>query len=239
MDDLILTHRVASYECGPDMLLKPEGFMHFCQEMAELHASLNNLGYEWGVSHNLIWVETQGDYQFIRRPKWKEVVSLRTNTGKASPLQARRFVEMTDEDGQVIARADLMWVLIGIDTRRPMPLKRVQLELAEDCPPIISAPMSPAGEMEGEEEKSRFPAPKRDVDFNGHINNGAYLAWALENMPDGWGSPGSPSRFRIAYKHESHAGDAISILSQRAGSQTLHRILCGDELRAELVIDWK
>ena len=240
MDDLILTHKIASYECGADLMLKPEWFLLFCQEMAESHASLNDMGYDWVFDRGMIWVEVQGNFEFIRRPKWKEQVSLRTNTGKASALQARRFVEMTDAEGQVIARADLMWVLIDIKTRRPMPLKRAQmaqLDQVEVCPPTITGDM-PAFPEEGADllGTACLVTSRRDIDFNGHINNSSYLTWTLDSLPE---TPsGEPKRIRINYKRESHAGEALSIEHRRAGQLTRH-IVAGGETRAELLLSWE
>ena len=317
MDDLLQQHRIASYECGADALMRPECFMHFCQEMAEHHAELNGLGYDWGMSHHLIWVETQGDIEIIRRPRWKEVVTLRTNTGKASPLQARRFVEMTDADGKVLARADLMWVLIDVDTRRPMPLKRVQLDLAQECPPLITTPFPtpeegetmiaaegvPVEPSEGEtmgaaggvpvepsegmstdaaegasegvaaetsegasteptegaskgkpDEKSAgksagasapqtevctLVASRRDVDFNGHINNGSYFIWVTDTLPDSLIPDGEPRRIRINFRRESRRGDLIRLEHTRRGRQTQHLLSCNGETRCEVCILWQ
>lgn len=237
MDDLILTHKITSYECGADLMLKPECFLLFCQEMAESHASMNNMGYDWVFERNMIWVEVQGDFEFIRRPRWKEEVHLRTNTGKASALQARRFVEMTDAEGKVIARADLMWVLIDINSRRPMPLKRAQLDIAQECPPTITEtlPTFPADEAEALGTACLI-ASRRDVDFNGHINNSSYLTWALDSLPTAPGE--SPTRLRINYKRESHAGEALSIEHRQSGKLTRHIISGGGETRAELLLEW-
>ena len=242
MDDLILTHKIASYECGADLLLKPECFLLFCQEMAESHASLNDMGYDWVFERGMIWVEVQGEFEFIRRPKWKEEVTLRTNTGKASALQARRFVEMSDAEGNVIARADLMWVLIDINSRRPMPLKRAQmaqLDLVQECPPTITEPLAafPAEQAVGL-GTACLVASRRDVDFNGHINNSAYLTWVLDSLPATPGEAVCPRRLRINYKRESHAGEALSIEHQQSGTLTRHAVTGGGELRAELQLDW-
>ncbi len=245
MDDLLQQHRIASYECGADTLMKPECFMHYCQEMAEHHAELNGLGYDWGMSHHLIWVETQGDIEIIRRPRWKEVVTLRTNTGKATPLQARRFVEMTDADGQLLARADLMWVLIDVDTRRPMPLKRVQLNLAQECPPLITAPFpSPEekeveGTSEAQTEVCTLVASHRDVDFNGHINNGSYFIWVTDTLPDSLIPDGEPRRIRINFRRESRQGDLIRLEHTRCSQQTHHLLSCNGETRCEVSILWQ
>lgn len=238
MNDLKLSHKIASYECGADLMLKPECFLLFCQEMAESHASLNNMGYDWVFAHNMIWVEVQGEFEFIRRPRWKEEVTLRTNTGRASALLARRFVEMADAEGNVIARADLMWVLIDINSRRPMPLKRAQLDLVQECPPTINKSMAefPADDSE-ELAKAYLVAGRRDVDFNGHINNSSYLTWALDTLP---AAPGeSPKRIRIQYKRESHAGEAMSVSHEIAGKLSRHVVSANGEVRAEILLEWE
>lgn len=238
MNDLNITHAVTSYECGADHLLKPASFMHFCQEAAETHASGNNLGYEWSISNGMIWVEVQGDFEFVRRPSWKEVVRLRSNTGKASALQARRFVEMSDLEGNVIARADLMWVLIDVNSRRPIPLKRAMAQMPDECPAIISTPLEVAKEFTATASVEMI-APRRDVDFNGHINNGSYLIWALETLPENLQPGPAPRRIRINFKRETFAGAPISIEHRLAGLQTQHSIVSDSELRAEIIIDWQ
>ena len=241
MEDLNITHCVASYECGADRCLKPDSFMHYCQEAAEIHASRNNLGYEWGASNNLIWVEVQGDFRFIRRPQWKEEITIRTNTGKASALQARRFVELRDKEGHVLAQADLLWVLIDVNTRRPMPFKRLTnaINIPEACPAIIDQVLEPATEFI-RTESAEFTAPRRDVDFNGHINNSAYLTWVLDTLPEDMAPAAAPARVRINFKKETFAGQPIRIEHRlAAGKQTRHTVTSDGELRAELIIVWE
>lgn len=238
MKDLILPHSVTSYECSADHFLKPECFMLLCQEMAELHAEQNGLGYEWSISNHMVWVEVQGTFEFERRPQWKEKVFLRTNTGKASALQARRFVEMTDEAGKVIARADLLWVLIDIDSRRPIPLKRAGLEMADDCP-AITAPFPKAEAADAAPAATAaFAAQRRDVDFNGHINNSAYLTWTLDTMPAEMTEGKNPARINIQFKHETFCGQSVTVEHRAEGAITRHRVMGDDTLRAEIGIEW-
>lgn len=238
MEDLIITHKISSYECSADHLLKPECFMLLCQEMAESHAELHGFGYDWGMQRGMIWVEVQGDYEFMRRPAWKETVTLRTNTGKASALLARRFVEMSDAAGHIIARADLLWVLIDFKSRRPIPLKRAQLsaDVAAECLPIATAIVAP----DWPEATAATPlrAPYRDIDFNGHINNSAYLIWVLDSLPAEERPGAAPRRFHLAFKRETFLGDALSITRCRDGQLTRHLISGEDALRAEVIIEW-
>ncbi len=237
MEDLVLQHSITSYECGADLLLKPECYLLFCQEMAELHASHNKMGYDWVLEHGMIWVEAQGDFELLRRPRWKESVNLRTNTGKASPLQARRFVEMSDENGNIIGRADLMWVLIDIKTRRPMPLKRAELEVPETCPSTVQSAAPALPEEEARDLGTAYMiTSRRDVDFNGHINNSYYLTWVLDTLPMAPGS--APRRIHVQYKRESMQGEPLSILHRGAGKTTEHLISGGGQLRARILLEW-
>ena len=237
MEDLVLPHTITSYECGADLLLKPECYLLFCQEMAELHASHNKMGYDWVLEHGMIWVEVQGDFELLRRPRWKELVNLRTNTGKASPLQARRFVEMSDARGEIIGRADLMWVLIDIKTRRPMPLRRAELEVPEECAPTVQS-AAPELPEEGAQDlgTAYMITSRRDIDFNGHINNSAYLTWALDTLPT---TPGTTlRRIHVQYKHESMQGEPLSIRHRGAGKITEHIVCGGEKLRARMLLEW-
>lgn len=240
MNDLLLSHRVASYECGRDLQLRPSAFLHLCQEVAEMHADRNGLGFDWGMQQGLIWVEVQGDFEFLRRPRWKENVSLRTNTGKATPLQARRFVEMAGEDGEVLARADLMWVLIDVERRLPTPFRKAGLELPEPpaplCSPIDGETLAAAAAAEP--TLCSLCATERDVDFNGHINNASYLIWAMDALPSDLRPEGEPRRLRISFRHETMAGTVLEIVHRRAGHATHHDISGEGVLRASLNILW-
>ncbi len=240
MDDLTITHRVASYECSADHLMKPEWFMLYCQEIAEMHAMSHGFGSDWALAQGVAWVEIVGDFEFFRRPTWKEEICLRTNTGRASALQARRFVEMTTPAGEVLARADLTWVLIDIERRRPVPFKRVQFaDEMQDCPCITSAMPEIPAIPEGDAGKVHaFTAELRDVDFNGHINNSAYLTWTLGALGDA--HPGEElRRIHITFRKECFAGDEMELTSHTTGMLTQHRICSGGETRAELQLVWQ
>ncbi len=211
--------------------------MHMCQEMAESHAGSLDFGYDWAIRSGIIWVEISGEFELIRRPRWKEVVTLRTNTGKASALQAMRFVEMTDKDGNILAKADLHWVLIDVNTRRPVPLKRTNLQLERPCEAIVSTAM-PEMPADSTSATASLVSTRRDIDFNGHINNSAYLIWALDTLPAELTPEGTPALIHIAFKKESHAHQQIDIDHKSAGNRTMHTLSCGDETRAVIHILW-
>ncbi len=240
MDDLIFPHRVASYECSADRLMKPEWFMLYCQEVAETHAESHGFGSQWALNQGVAWVQVVGDFEFFRRPTWKEEIRLRTNTGLASALQARRFVEMSTLDGEILARADMLWVLIDIKRRRPVPFRRVQMPELPDCPAITSPlPEIPAPAEGDAGRTTRFTAQQRDVDFNGHINNSAYLTWVLGEFAPGGDARRAPRRVHVAFRKESFAGESMELTSWLQPDITQHRISSSGEIRAELTLIWQ
>ncbi len=212
--------------------MKPEWFLLHCQEMAELHASANNFGFDWAREHGLAWVEVQGNFELMRCPRWKEAVTLHTNTGQATPLQAHRFIDMADEGGELVARADIFWVLIDMNSRRPVPLKRADLTLPLSKPALPPPPTAPTTPP----FISYLVTSRRDLDFNGHINNSAYLTWVLDSLPKP--PAGAPHRIRVSYKHESSLGEALSITHRIADAVSEHLIEGGGSLRARLILEW-
>ncbi len=79
-----------------------------------------------------------------------------------------------------------------------------------------------------------FPAPRRDTDFNGHINNSAYLIWALEH--DTAPLPAEPFAIQLKFKKETMAGEPVQIAA--AGQENQRRYIIGDApLRAEVIIE--
>ena len=96
--------------------------------------------------------------------------------------------------------------------------------------------------MPDTEEKYTFTASlttsRRDIDFNGHINNSAYLIWALDTLPQDTIPAGTPRRLRIAFKKESHANQPIDIAHTVNGNRTRHVLTSGDETRALVDILW-
>ena len=84
-----------------------------------------------------------------------------------------------------------------------------------------------------------WTAERRDTDFNRHINNAAYLVWALDSLPDSWLKNHQLTGIHLHFRKETHAGDSMKSLLFFRDSLTSHHLMHGDELRAEAVLEWK
>ncbi len=230
---------VASYHCDAAGRLRPDAFLHYCQEVAENHAHRENYGYDWGMALGLIWVMSQADVIIHRHPRWKEELLLRTYSGIASPLQARRCVQLYSADGsELLVEAELQWLLIDLRRRRPTPFKKIDKEF-DTLDSSFTAPVPEEGWQPREQAPVAYETGWRDLDFHGHVNNASYLIWLLHAMPE---QAGALRQFRIQFIKESMSGELLHINhEQLADSEDWTRHQISDEAgkpRATITCHW-
>ncbi len=230
-------HAVRTYECGVNKRLKPECILHWFQEVAESHAEQLGFGYHFVMEKQLAWVETRLDVAIHRMPTWNSEVNIKTWTAPESALLARRNMDVSDSDGQPLLTSTALWVMIDIERRRPVPLKKNIPQWPDTpCPESVS----PASvDITGLTPLVRsWTAERRDMDFNRHINNSAYLIWAFEALPDEWLNEHSLTALHVAFKKETHAGDQLLSKSYLTDHATVHHICRGEELICEVTLEW-
>ncbi len=229
---------VTSYHCDATTFLRPDAFLHHCQEAAELHAQLHDFGYDWGMEKGLIWVMKQADVLIHRRPRWKQAVVLRTSTGTINALQARRWVKLYAADSEeLLIEAELQWLLIDLRRRRPCSFKKagIDIETLDSCYPATV----PEGEwIASSQPATAYTTGWRDEDFHGHVNNASYLIWILNALPE---ISKSLKQFRIDFHKESVAGEDLTIHHEEHGTcssefWSRHRIVdSSGNSRAEII----
>ncbi len=220
--------------------MRPETLLHWIQDAAEAHASALGFGYGWGREQGLAWVETAVNLRMHRWPAWKETTTFRTWTGIASPVQARRRFELYDAEGILVAEADCLWVLIDMERRRPVPLKRMgRLLPAEECPAVVqNLPDWEPGSEEATEARA-FRVTERDIDFNGHVNNASYLVWAIDDLCERRFYGGSLREIHLAFRKETLLHEEIAIVCRMAAGRTRHIVTSGGTVRAEVDLVWQ
>ncbi len=229
---------VRTYECDEHKLLKPECILHLFQEVAESHAKQLGFGYEFVMAHQLAWVETRLDVAIHRMPAWNETVSISTWTAPESALLARRNMEICDQTGAPLVSATALWAIIDVNKRRPVPLKKhITAWPNTPCPESVPALQA---DITGLEPICRaWSAERRDMDFNRHINNSAYLIWAQADLPDERFLTHDITALRLRFKKECHAGDALNSKTYVTDAFTVHHICRGEELLCEVTLEWQ
>lgn len=274
MDKYTQQLRVRTDECGADCRLHPAAILRWIQDIAEDHASSQGFGYQFCCRHRLAWVEFRLAIRIHRLPEWKQTLDAATWTYPASPLIAYREFIISDTDGSPLIEATCQWVLIDARRRRPVALKKHISHFPEvpqgsssplvpidekrlslkshgtnkttDGPPDSASDAAPCPVPSGNTAipTRHFHAERSLVDFNRHINNSAYLIWALDTIPDSWIAGKRPAEIFIAFNKETLPGEDLRSLLQLDDSDpaptSRHSILGSDGCaRATLSIRWE
>ncbi|KAK9858811.1 hypothetical protein WJX84_007843 [Apatococcus fuscideae] len=222
-------HRVRAYEVGPDQRATIVTIANLIQEVAGNHGVAIWGRVEGGfaadpimVSMSLIFVATRIQLQLSEYPRWGDLVSIETwFQAQGRMAAARNWIIRKANTGQVIGRGTSTWVMVNTKTRRLSKIPEAMRVKLVDLAPKPHRHTFTDEEMRVKVPDVKMPAEflgpvqvarRSDMDMNGHINNAAYLAWALETVPkevfDNW----SLSSIEIDYKGECTSGDTIDSL---------------------------
>ena len=245
MDAYTRQFRVRYSETGSDGLLKPVQVFQYFQDAASEHA------YEMGVSglhlrpRNLAWVILQYRVKFLGYPRWNQTVYLKTWRHAERNLYEIRSYEIRDEQGQLLTEGKSVWVMIDAGKKKPVRLKNnmppglmtgaEQVENSYAELPALSRP----------EFEQIFRIRRRDLDFNGHVNNAVFIEWALETVPELVVLNLLPLEIEANFLGDVGYGDTVKSQAQSLSNDEppifLYRITDnrGDHEKTRLRISWK
>ena len=117
---LVEEHTLKSYQCDRYGFMRPIMIMNELQGLAGKHADLLGAGREYCFSHNVAWVVTHMFVDIIDMPRAKEKLVYTTWPSVSGAVRSERDFEIRDEHGNLKIRAISQWVLINLETRRPV-----------------------------------------------------------------------------------------------------------------------
>ena len=146
------------------------------------------------VTRQLIWVMTRLQIQMTEYPRWGDVVEVETWLRSEGRAAANREYLLRDVKSKaVLGAATSIWVCVNTEKRR---IVRIPEDTRERSAPFadLNRPCPIAKDhvrvkIEDIDEARASHGPVRfaghmDIDMNNHINNVAYLMWALDLLED-------------------------------------------------------
>ncbi len=237
--------RVRWAETGPDGLLRPPALIDWMQEAAGEHATLLGVGMEAFAARGLGWVLARLSFEAARWPGPGEHALLRTWPSARDGLLFHRDFEILDEAGAPLARATTARLVFDLARRRPARSGDLLPDFPYDGGRALVVAVHPPAVPPPEAAEERFVARRSDLDVNGHVNNAAFLRWALDAAPAGLAEDSRPAALDVALRGEAFAGDRVVVLTgQEPGARPgtlLQRILREDDGRelARLRVRWR
>ncbi|MFO7897210.1 MAG: thioesterase [Candidatus Cloacimonadales bacterium] len=173
-------YRVHSFDCDLQGKLTLPALTHFLQETAWSHSQDLQVGYKQLLQQNRAWVLYKQIIQMDHWPAWGETIQVKTWPSGADKLFCWREFEISLE-GKVIGRISSSWLVINLQSRRPVRTKDFY-DLSLDYPKKIWFPQQISKKMKLNSEtfaSKNIEAELLDLDVNKHVNNSCYPAYCL------------------------------------------------------------
>jgi len=239
VEKMIETHILKSYQCDRYGFMRPIMLMNELQGLAGKHADMLGAGRDVCFSKGVAWVVTHMFIDIIEMPTAKEKLVYSTWPSVSGAVRSERDFEIRDENGNLKIRAISQWVLIDLQTRRPVRItdyfpewtglpERIwdrEFNKCEDFIPTKSHVMA-----------CRFD----DIDVNQHINNAVYAVWATESVGFEYRNKHTLKGMEIYFEHEINPDTpTIRIEVMMDGDVTRHKIMTEELEHAKIVCYWK
>ena len=248
---------MSSYDVGPDHRLTLPGLLRQFHDVAQEHAAAHHFGYRELSAGRRAWALVCIDLELTGAlPLGQTAFGVDTAVARSrGPVVYRDYRALAE--GFAFARAQSMWTVIDLDTRRatsPSPKLRDTIDdLATD-------------HLRGPQTRRQRPGSPlavhahrtvhfHDCDFNGHLNNVAAVQWLLDAAyevlprPQTGRSSATPyslalKRLHVSYHTEALTGERLGIGASRGaetGPTSLDLELRGSDGRpvvtAQVVLD--
>lgn len=123
------------------------------------------------------WILSRISVLMEKRPKYREKITVRSWPRGWEKLFARRDYDILDDSGGVLARGRSGWLVVELETRRPLRPQAVVDPLPKneglDALPEI-ARLDPRSDLVFAGSRDAYYS---DIDYNGHVNNTRYVQW--------------------------------------------------------------
>ncbi len=195
-------------ETDQENLVHLHHILNYFQDCGIFHSMSLGLGKIGAEEENRAWWLLAWNVNIDRYPALGDHLTVITEPYAMHGFYGYRRYMILDEEEQVLARANSIWIFI--DTKNMIPLKIPETLAARFMPQRreekinIKRKLSLKGNWK---ERETFPVTKFFLDSNGHVNNANYVIWAEEILPDGF----IVDRLKVDYRQAAYLNDVIKM----------------------------
>jgi acyl-ACP thioesterase len=227
---------VHTYETDAFGALSAPALSDFLIEAAGFHATSLGVGIETLMAKGLTWVLVRQRLEVFAPVRFGQTLEVETWPAGIDRLAALRDFVVRDAGGAEIARANTQWFVLDLATRKPVrPEAVLDPRFPRDqTPPVLEPTPGKLPELREWEFQKRFHVRYADIDVNLHVNNGSYVAWALEAVPRDVWSTHRLAGMEVQFLAECHYGSAVLSRLGRTGDAAFAHSVVREEDEKEL-----
>lgn len=227
--------RVRFSEVDQNGHLTLKHLVDYFQDCCIFHSEDVGLGRKDSKETKKAWMLIGWQIEIRRLPVYGEKICTMTWPYSFVRFKGGRNFVMTDQTGEVIARADSQWVYMNLETGYPERVQDNITEIYEMGEPL---------ELGIDKKKIRIPEDcqcmepiivrKEHLDTNHHVNNGQYITMAANLLPE----HKKINQMRVEYKSQAKLGDVI-IPKIKAEDGRYMIVLCSAEGTPYAIVEFE
>ena len=216
------TFRLGTSECDLNGAWRLGTLLEALQDTANEHGKEQHLWFTEMKEKNATWVLYHTELAIDRVPLLGESIRIQSFSKRPRAMFCPRYYRLLDEQGQSVARAGALLMLMDLTTRRAVMPASLGVEIpdAPDLEPTIKIPMlTPT--LEGETDSCVYLPQYTDYDVNGHVNNVRYADWLCNMLGTQLLQECEISAVSIEYGREITRGEPVELVLTRREMQFL------------------
>lgn len=234
---------IRSYEVDGSGAVSLPQIANYFQEAAGKHAHSLQFDISDLQKKGLTWVLFRMNIRVSDFPKRWDRVQIQTWPSSGDGIRAFRDYKLTSQDGTELAVGVSQWMVLDIQTRRPvrMPKEVVEMGLSVDDH-LLEVSKSSFSEITDVTYKTSVQIGRHELDMNNHANNVTYMNWMTGYLPAPWGDQKKCTSLELQYHKEVGAQQKIAALTQEISEkELLHEVRDADsnELLSNGVSSWR
>ncbi len=202
-------YEIKYYEMNALSALKESSLLLFLQDAATQSAQSLGFGPTFVFENKYAWFLLKYRIEFDSYPLGLDGLKIVTRPRGGVKFFAYRDFEIFTTDGEKIGRANSIWALIDLGSKKMLPIAVTiphfpTFEKQEDDLIFEKIPT-----MRSLTNKAKFDVCFDDIDINQHANNANYIRWALEPLGAEFRMNNAIKTIDMIYKKEIAAGAKV------------------------------
>lgn len=226
--------RVRYSETAMDRKLTMVSLVDYFQDCSTFQSESLGCGLDFMKENKLAWMVLSWQIEIIRRPALGEKITVQTWPYGFKAFYGYRNFALVDEQGEYLAKANSIWVLMDLETGKPCKdtsaytekyTLEPQLDM-ENLPRKIKIPKDSV-------QRESFVVCKHHLDTNKHVNNGQYISMAEDYLPTGFYT----GKLCVEYRQQAKLHDVIVPKVYKEENQVTVS-LCGENENVYAVVSF-
>lgn len=177
--------RVSYSRVDDELNLTYFALVNYMQDCSCFHSDDVGVGIYYLAPKSLGWFVTSYEIHINRMPRYSERIVIKTWPYQVRGMMARRVYTISTEDGELLAYADSLWVLMDLEKLHPA---RLTTEILEAYPldtemPKYDFKRPKLSYKDNGKHVGKFTVTESYIDTNGHMNNSFYIDVTRKFLP--------------------------------------------------------